>query len=367
MDSSLRNRRNDRVKITAIASVFLLLAVASYFGMNNSSKIAYHSSLSAEVSSVIPEIAKKAYPLLDRALYDQKMEALANYPKPATSTASTTITLTHKWPVRGAYPKDGALLPFNRIVAYYGNFYSKGMGILGEYDSDTVLSKLQIEVDKWKVADPTTPVIPAIHYIVTTAQGSPGADGKYRLRMPASQIDKALELAKKKEGIVFLDVQIALSTLQNELPPLEKYLSLENVHLGIDPEFSMKTGAKPGTVIGTMDATDINYTIDYLADLVKKNNLPPKILVIHRFTRPMITNYKNIKSVPEVQVVIDMDGWGGKSNKISTYKAFVASEPIQFTGFKLFYKNDTKATGTSVLTPGELLKLNPKPIYIQYQ
>jgi hypothetical protein len=40
---------------------------------------------------------------------------------------------SHRWPVRSAYPNPGAILPFNRIVAYYGNLYSRNMGVLGEY------------------------------------------------------------------------------------------------------------------------------------------------------------------------------------------------------------------------------------------
>jgi hypothetical protein len=45
----------------------------------------------------------------------------------------------------------------------------------------------------------------------------------------------------------------------------------------------------------------------------------------------------------------------------------VQGEPVQFTGFKLFYKNDLKKEPKRLLTPEELLKLTPKPIYIQYQ
>ena len=81
----------------------------------------------------------------------------------------------------------------------------------------------------------------------------------------------------------------------------------------------------------------------------------------------MVTNYKNIVTLPEAQIVMDMDGWGPPTNKITTYTSFVFSEPIQFTGFKLFYKNDLKAPSTGLLTPAELLKLSPRPIYIQYQ
>jgi ribosomal protein S2 len=36
------------------------------------------------------------------------------------------------------------------------------------------------------------------------------------------------------------------------------------------------------------------------------------VLIVHRFTQGMVTNYKKIKTVPEVQVVMDMDGFGAK-------------------------------------------------------
>lgn len=288
----------------------------------------------------------------------------------STTSSATRATSTTKelWPVKNAvYPKVGAILPFKRIVAYYGNLYSKKMGILGEYEPDEVLRKLQSQVKEWEVADPATPVQPALHYIAVVAQGSAQKDGTYRARMPHEQIEKVLEMAKKINAIVFLDVQVALSDLQRELPPLEKYLSMPNVHLGIDPEFSMKTGNKPGSVIGTMDAADINFAATYLAGLVQKHDLPPKVLTFYRFTRNMVTNYKNIKTIPEVQMVLTMDGWGHQARKIGTYKSFVYPEPIQFTGFKLFYKNDLKQENSRLMTPSEVIKLTPAPIYIQYQ
>ncbi len=326
--------------------------------------VTYESGVSHKITEIVEKIKEKPRPELDKNQYDQLINTLANNPPQATSSTSTQNYL---WPPKTAYPLGGALLPFNRIVAYYGNFFSTKMGVLGEYAPAEMLLKLEAETEKWEEADPATPVIPAIHYIVTTAQGLGGAEGLYRLRMPDTEIEKALDLAAQIDGIVFLDVQIGLSDLKKEIVYLEKYLKLPNVHLGIDPEFAMKTKARPGTVIGTLDAEDINMTTEYLATLVNENNLPPKILVIHRFTQKMVTNYKNIKTIPEVQIVMDMDGWGPPANKITTYKSFIYPEPIQFTGFKIFYKNDIKASGSRLLTPEELMKLRPRPIYIQYQ
>lgn len=271
-----------------------------------------------------------------------------------------------KWPVKTGYPLEKSILPFKRIVSFYGNLYSKQMGILGELPRAQMLAKLQQEVAAWQQADSVLEVIPALHYIAVTAQQAPGKGNKYRLRMPFHQIDSVLSMAKEINALVFIDVQVGLSTLQQEIPELEKYLKMPNVHLGIDPEFSMKTGHAPGKVVGSFDATDINYTMDYMTKLVKENNLPPKILIVHRFTQNGVTNYKQIKTRPEVQFVMDMDGWGHPPLKIGTYKHFIHKEPVEYTGFKVFYKNDTKNNGR-LLTPKEILALKPQPVYIQYQ
>ena len=275
---------------------------------------------------------------------------------------------TGKWPVKNApYPLPGAILPYKRIVAFYGNLSAKGMGILGELPPNEMLAKLKGEVKNWEKADPATPVQPALHYIAVVASGNAGRSGKYRNRMPFKQIDSVLSLANKAHAIVFLDVQVGLSTIRAELPELEKYLAMPQVHFGMDPEFSMKDGSHPGKKIGSYDADDINYVSGYLAGLVKKYNLPPKILIVHRFTKKMVTNYKNIKLHKEVQIVMDMDGWGDPGLKIDSYHFYIHNEPVQFTGFKLFYKNDIKKAPHHMLTPAEVLKYKPAPIYIQYQ
>lgn len=343
--------------------------LAHVFDFNNSSSTALFKSILAthmdlnSTSSISISVADIP------ATQVSTSNTLATSTKISTTTTGTSVkSAPSLWPAKNTvYPKVGAILPFKRIVAYYGNLYSKKMGALGEYESEDMMRRLQAQAKEWELADPATPVVPALHYIAVVAQGSAGSDGMWRSRMPHTEIDKVIEMAKKIDAIVFLDVQVALSDLQKELPQLEKYLSMPNVHLGIDPEFSMKTGKKPGSVIGTMDAADINFAATYLAGLVQKHDLPPKVLTFYRFTRNMVTNYKNIKTIPEVQMVLTMDGWGHQARKIGTYKQFVYPEPIQFTGFKLFYKNDLKQENARLMTPSEVLKLTPAPIYIQYQ
>jgi len=271
------------------------------------------------------------------------------------------------WPVKFPDPLPGSILPKKRIVAYYGNPLSKRMGVLGEYRKDVMLSMLKREVIRWQAADPAHPVQPALHLIAVVAQGTPGKAGKYRMIMPDAVVNQVHGWAREANALLFIDIQTGHENIRTVLPRFEQLLKNPDVHLGIDPEFNLtKSGAKPGKKIGTYDATDVNYVSGYLKDLVKKYNLPPKVLVVHRFTRNGLTNSRSITLHPEVQVVINMDGWGAPWLKRDTYKAYVVSEPVQFTGFKLFYHNDTKK-GDPLLKPQDVLKLNPKPLYIQYQ
>ena len=379
------------VGIFCIATIwFIAIRSISYSGLLSRNYDSTAPKVESAVVDALPATstvpAAPVVPVLDKVAYDAKMLQLANIPpvkiatssvKTGTSTTATSTATSTKpvikpvvpslWPAKTVYPLGGALLPFNRIVAYYGNFYSSQMGILGQYPPAEMLQKLQAAAAEWKAADPTTPVIPAIDYIAVTAQSSPGADGKYRARMPADQIQKAIALAAQVNGIVILDVQVGQSDVQTEIPLLEQYLKLPQVELALDPEFSMKTGKRPGTIIGTMDATDINYTANYLASLVKLYNLPPKVLVVHRFTEHMVTNYQNITPLPEVEVVMDMDGWSTPAKKINIYNEVIKPEPVQFTGIKLFYKTDLVEPVHALLTPAQILQLQPQPSFIQYQ
>ena len=277
----------------------------------------------------------------------------------------TTADSTPAWPTPPA-PLPGSILPSHRIVAFYGNPLSRRMGILAEKPVDSMLARLDREVAAWRAADPSTPVQPALHLIASVAQGTPGKDGKYRQRADTGLIEKVYGWARNHGALLFLDIQLGRSTLKDELPRLMPFLARPDVHLGLDPEFAVGPQGVPGTRIGTLDARVVNEAIDVLADLVTKDSLPPKILVVHRFTRDMLTHSDRIRLDPRVQVVINMDGWGPPWMKRESYRRYVAKYPVEFTGFKLFYHNDTKA-GDPMMKPADVLALSPRPIYIQYQ
>ena len=272
------------------------------------------------------------------------------------------------WPT-GPGVLPGAILPHSRIVAYYGNPHSKKMGVLGEYPEQQMLSMLDDTVATWRKADPSTPVVPAIHLVTVVAQGSAGPDGAWRRRENPETIERTYRWAQSRKGLFFVDIQTGHSTLPQELPPLLKYLERPDVHLGLDPEFHMhhkRAGIRPGTKVGQMMASDVNYAIETLDKVVREKNLPPKVVVVHRFRADMIPDAQNIKPTSRVQVVMHMDGWGPPWLKFDSYKDYIVQHPVGFTGVKIFYRNDAKA-GDAILTPPEVLRLLPHPLYVQYQ
>jgi hypothetical protein len=295
-----------------------------------------------------------------------------------------------RWPVSGPEPLPGSILPEHRIIAYYGNPRSTRMGILGQIPPDSMLPRLEEVAMRWALADRDRKVMPALHLIATVAQGSPGPGKKYRLRMGDSLINTVASWAEERGWIVFLDVQVGQSTVQDELVPLLPFLRRPYVHLALDPEFAMKAGGIPGKRIGTLDAADLNHAIEVLGGLVTEHKLPPKVLVVHRFTRKMLTNTDSVRLDPRVQVVIQMDGFGSPYLKQDAYRFWISPYPVQYTGFKLFYKNDRNPKARlpdyepscdrvtfelvgcgddGLMTPEQVVgeNLYPVPLYIQYQ
>jgi hypothetical protein len=256
----------------------------------------------------------------------------------------------------------GSLLPGCRVVAYYGNPLSKRMGILGEIKPDSMLARLATQAAAYAAVDSGRPVLPALELIATVAQAAPGKSGLYRARMPDTLIARVMGWAEAHHYLVILDIQTGRSTMAAELVPLVKYLARPYVHLALDPEFSIGTKKVPGKVIGRIDAADVNAVSSVLATLVDSLKLPPKMLIVHRFTTPMLSNHQKIKLDPRVQVVIDMDGFGAPRLKYGSYKAYVHDRPVQFAGFKLFYKNDKP-----MLTPQQVVEMDPVPLFIMYQ
>ncbi|HKG27002.1 MAG TPA: hypothetical protein VKB09_15230, partial [Thermomicrobiales bacterium] len=152
------------------------------------------------------------------------------------------------------------------------------------------------------------------------------------------------------------------STVKAEIETVRKWLEKPFVHLALDPEFATPKGVAPGSDIGGIDASDITYAQDALGQIVDQFGLPPKILIVHRFTEGMLRNDAQLEPVPGVQLVIDFDGYGEPAIKQDLYRLFTGRPGVEFAGIKLFYRQDSP-----LLTPAQVVALDPTAVFVVYQ
>ncbi|MGI9048670.1 MAG: hypothetical protein ACR2GU_04730 [Rubrobacteraceae bacterium] len=91
-------------------------------------------------------------------------------------------------------------------------------------------------------------------------------------------------------------------------------------------------------------------------------NVGGEMLLVHQFQSGIVTNKQLIKPTSNVQVVLNADGFGNPTDKYAKYRILVRDEPLQYGGFKLFYTQDQ-----SLLTPEQVVRLDPAPAVIEYQ
>src|SRR6266536_1567815 len=234
-------------------------------------------------------------------------------------------------------PLPGAVFPARRIVSFYGNPLSPTMGVLGELSPEQLFPRLRTQAAAYAAADSSRPVTPALELVAVVAQSEPGPDGLYRLRMEPELIEKVAGWAEQNDCLLILDVQIGRANVEAEIQWLMPFLKRPNVHLALDPEFAMPSGQVPGQRIGTMDAATVSGAVQSMAALVAADHLPPKLLIVHRFTEEMVTNAQAIVTDPRVQVVVVMDGFGSPSVKMRQYDELIVEQRVEHSSNKLTF------------------------------
>lgn len=265
-------------------------------------------------------------------------------------------------------PRGGTeILPRYRVVAFYGAPGGDRLGILGRAGPSTVAELLADQASDYESLE--RPVLPAFQLIATIVHPFPGEDGLFRSRLPDEVIDRYLAAARQEKAILVLDIQPGRADFMDEVRHYRKYLEMPDVSLAIDPEWSMREGQIPGKVIGSTDAAVVNEVSAYLSKIVQDGKLPQKLFIVHEFTESMIQNKSAIVPRPGLATVLNADGFGTPEAKTAKYSALTAApdRPASvFSGFKLFYEEDTR-NGSRLMSPFETLDLEPSPDVVVYE
>lgn len=235
------------------------------------------------------------------------------------------------------------------------------MGILGRLEDKALADGLKKQAAAYAAATQKH-VIPAYELVTIIGQPQPGRDGRYRRRESYDVIDRMLREARTAGFKLILDVQTGHSTVLSELSYLSRYLQEPDVYLALDPEFSMGDGGVPGQRIGMMHADEVNDAINVLEYVQDRYRLPRKVLMVHQFTMAMLPDKDKIVNSSTIDVVLVADGFGPPALKRHTYAMVLRQRALAFSGFKLFYIQDT-----DLLQPSQVLALTPPPSVVIYQ
>lgn len=351
----------------------------------------------AVVSSVVADVVGASVVAVDPVdlfRHPQVGEAIAGYPDRAIRTVGFSADLD-EWKLRtlagGQELPGGGFELFSdylnrRFVAFYGNPGSPSLGAMGQVSPQEALTMMReggtltgylesgcIPSPCQGVVPPGlldayaqdgAHVVPTFNYIASVAKPGCGTS-----LFPAEEFQNGIDLAADAGGYVVLDLQPGSENFLSQAQFYEDALKLSHVGLAIDPEW--RCGWPEQTEFdrtGTVTAAEINEVISWVADLVREEGLPQKLLVIQQFRQDMIQDRGQLLDRPEVQVVIQMDGEGQGvlGNKEATWSRLTEGTEDEHWrwGWKNFFVRD-HANGP--YSPADTLDRTPVPVYITYQ
>ena len=311
----------------------------------------YPASLGNEI---IPEIR----PIFPEALLSSFIEAQEAWDMARPYWAPTE----HEYMAIFANRPFESILLNNDLLLYYGHPLSRNMGILGRHPPADLKNMLIELAGEYREAGGRNMIL-GFYVIYGTVW--PGGDiGIIR----ESVITEWIEWALENDMLVFLDHQIGRFNPIDQLRTLLPWLRYPNVHLALDPEWRTD---KPMQEIGHMTAAEINQAQRIMEDYMVENNIPgERLLVIHQFNSVMIRNRADVRTnFSKVRLVLCMDGIGTPTMKRDTYDFVAQATNIPVKSFKLFYNLGIPGAGfdNPIMSPRDVLGLNPRPYVIMYQ
>ncbi|HKV84507.1 MAG TPA: hypothetical protein VJN88_08125 [Ktedonobacterales bacterium] len=307
--------------------------------------------------------------------------------KSPVGKAAVVVTTTTTQASNMFDPSVGAPLPNNRIVAAYG-IVGGGPpnGPASTLDSlAAFLPQLQQLGQQYAALDPIHPVKLGIDLVVNVLQPC-GDFPKWCASWVDDQTMQAyIDYCQQHNLLLFFDVQLGtepvsdavtnhLATYLTKYPFTELALDTE-FHFPNTPDGYAKAQGYP-CCLGWMNASEINWAINDLAQISVQNRVPRKVLIVHQWNPAVLPDKDGVKLNPNVSIVLQSDGFGGYDNKLGDYQVFVQQDLLEYGGYKLFYDYcpgsclayDIDANGNAqVQSPQDVLNLFPQPLFVSYQ
>jgi hypothetical protein len=249
------------------------------------------------------------------------------------------------------------------LVGFCG---APGAKALGRMTGDLAAASRELR-QQIQAFPPGRPVTPVVELIATTVHRSPGADGRYRSRCADETVRQYLDAARALNGLLLLDIQPGRADFLPEVQAYERWLTLPDVGVALDPEWAVEPGVVPGRKFGRTTGAELDEVAAYLGNLAESHGLPAKVMVYHQVAASVVRDEALLRPHAGVSVVKVVDGIGSAAAKKATWKTLMATKPADVrAGFKLFFDEDTRR-GAALMTPAEVVALSPSPAYVVYE
>ena len=264
----------------------------------------------------------------------------------------------------GELPGGGGLLfPGRRMIAFYGHPSGGALGVMGEQPPAEAVARVQEHITNYQPLE-EQPIVPAFEIIVTVASEFPGEDGKFSNVGNPDDFIGYIDAITEAGGYAFLDLQPGQATFLEQARVYEDLLKRPNVGLALDPEWNLQPGERPLQRVGHAEAAEINEVADWLAALVRDNDLPQKGLIVHQFQMQMLRDREQINTDhPELAFILHADGHGVPGEKFATWDAVRQGlDDNWFMAWKNFIDEDNPT-----FTPEQTYQIDPRPWFVSYQ
>lgn len=250
-----------------------------------------------------------------------------------------------------------------RMVATYGSPGIPSLGVLGEQDLEATIRRTQELAAEYEPFS-DLPVIPALEIIATVASSQPGPDNDYSTTIDPATLRPWVDAAGAAGVYVVLDLQPGRTDFLTQAKVFEELLAEPHVGLALDSEWRLAPDEVHLEQIGSVTGAEINETASWLADLTRDRELPQKVLILHQFSRSMISDRQSIDtSRHELAITVHADGHGTPDLKLGTWQNLQKDLPPGIVmSWKNFYDEDTPT-----FTPEETYAIEPRPWFVSYQ
>lgn len=321
------------------------------------------------------------HPELDEVLTgreDDSIRAVGTFPERA-DWQLRTIANGYQLPGGGyeLFPDDLD----RRFIAFYGHPETGGLGVLGQQDGpESTLERMRPLLEEYEAEGGVA--VPTFNPIVTVAHNGGSTDQpevseitapryvNYSTMHPVSTFQEWADYAAEVDGYFMMDFQPGRNDFLYQVQHYEELVRLPHVGVALDPEWRLGSNQSHLRQIGTVDAAELNDVIEWVADLVRDEGLPQKLIMIHQFQLRMIENRDELVDRDEVALVIQMDGEGQGSFSTKEETWNLITEGTEDAHWHFGWKNflePGRDHPDGPMSAEQTMDRDPQPVYVSYQ